>query len=76
MRDVNIGGGGGGGGFRGGSRISREGGPNKGEGLHYEAMQYLQFTLFKRWMEIKTNILVYRTGEICLFLKPVEDSIS
>ena len=28
---------------RGGSRISREGGPNKGEGLHYEAMQYLLY---------------------------------
>ena len=29
--------------YRGGSRISREGGPNKGEGLHYEAMQYLLY---------------------------------
>ena len=28
---------------RGGSRISIEAGPNKGEGLHYEAMQYLLY---------------------------------
>ena len=48
----------------------REGGPNKGEGLHYEAMQYLLY-LNAGWKD-KINILVYRTGEICLFLKPVQ----
>ena len=39
----------------------KRGGPNKGEGLHYEANS---FTLFMRSQTLdgKTNILVYRTG--------------